>query len=122
MWQPYCHSNNYNTRNMKLLKESFRLNGLQYTLLKRNEVVALYGIGGIYTSNPTHYEVSKIYIRDDEYGKREHIPGNEQFGRDLSRCFNDYESALKYFDELTKLYQGVLKVVTGVTEDIKMAA
>ena len=107
---------------MKLLKESFKLNGLQYTLLKRNETVAFCGIGGTYTSKPTHYEVFKIYIRNDQYGIRESYPTNEQFGRDLSRCFNDYESALKYFDELTKLYQGVSKVVTGVTEDIEMAA
>jgi hypothetical protein len=107
---------------MKLLKESFKFNGLQYTQLKRNELVALYGIGGTYTDEPKHYEVSKIYIRDDQYGVRESLPSNEQFGRDLSRCFNDYESALKYFDELTKLYQGVSKVVTGVTEDIEMAA
>jgi hypothetical protein len=31
---------------MKILKEHFRLNGLPYTLLKINEKVALYGIGG----------------------------------------------------------------------------
>jgi hypothetical protein len=34
---------------MKKLKDSFRLNGLPYTLLKRNDVVALYGIGGTNT-------------------------------------------------------------------------
>ena len=31
---------------MNTLKTRFRLSGLPYTLLKRNEVVALYGIGG----------------------------------------------------------------------------
>jgi hypothetical protein len=110
---------------MKLLKESFRLNGLQYTLLKRNDAVALYGIGGTYSDRTSHWEVCKIYIRNDQYGERESIPNNEQFGRDLSRCFINYNSALKYFDELTtklKLLQGVSKVVTGVTEDIEMAA
>ena len=107
---------------MKLLKESFKLNGLQYTLLKRNELVALFGIGGTYTDEPKHYEVDKIYIRNDQYGIRESLPGNEQFGRDLSRCFNSHESALRYFDELTRLYQGVSEVVSGVTEDTKMAA
>jgi hypothetical protein len=107
---------------MKLLKESFKFNGLQYTQLKRNELVALYGIGGTYTDEPKQYEVSKIYIRDDQYGIRESLPTNEQFGRDLSRCFNSHDSALRYFDELTKLYQRVSKVVSGVTEDIKMAA
>lgn len=107
---------------MKLLKESFKFNGLQYTQLKRNDLVAFYGIGGTYTNEPIHYEVSKIYIRNDKYGIRESLPTNEQFGRDLSRCFNDYESALRYFDELTKQYQGVSKVVTGVEEDFKVAA
>jgi len=80
---------------MKLLKESFKLNKLQYTQLKRNELVALYGIGGTYTDEPRHFEVSKIYIRNDQYGIRESLPSNEQFGRDLSRCFNSHESALR---------------------------
>ena len=31
---------------MNKLKEQFRLNSLPYTLLKRNDKVALYGIGG----------------------------------------------------------------------------
>lgn len=107
---------------IKELENSFRRDGLLYILIKRNEKVALCGIGGTYTDEPKHYEVSKIYIRNDKYGIREALPSNEQFGRDLSRCFNDYESALKYFDELTKLYQGVSEVVSGVPEDIRMAA
>ncbi len=40
---------------MNELKTSFRLNGLSYTLLKRNEVVALYGIGGTYTDEILHW-------------------------------------------------------------------
>jgi len=100
---------------MKTLKEKFRLNGLQYTLLKGNEVVALYGIGGEYTEEILHYEVAKIYIRKDKFGIRESLPTNGVFGRDLSRCFNDKGLALHYFDELTNklnLYQGVPKVVS----------
>jgi hypothetical protein len=107
---------------MKLLKERFRYNDLQYTLLKRNDLVALFGIGGTYSDEPRHFEVSKIYIRNDKYGIRESLPSNEQFGRDLSRCLNHYESALKYFDKLTERYQGVPKVVSGIPEDLKMAA
>ena len=111
---------------MKELKTSFRLNGLPYTLLKRNEVVALYGIGGIYIDKVLHWEVCKIYIRKDQYGEREAIPTNEKFGRDPSRCFNNEESALRYFDELTvklnklNLCQGVPKVVTGVEENVEV--
>jgi hypothetical protein len=100
---------------IKTLKTSSRLNGLPYTLLKRNEGVALYGIGGTYSNEINHYEVDIIYIRKDKYGERESILSNEQFGRDRSRCFRDEKLALKYFDLLTlKLYQGVLKVVSGV--------
>ena len=110
---------------MKELKTSFRLNGLPYTLLKRNEVVALYGIGGTYTDEILHWEICKIYIRKDQFGKREAIATNEKFGRDLSRCLNNEDSALRYFDELTvrlnklNLCQGVPKVVTGVEENVE---
>ena len=106
---------------MKRLKERYRLNGLPYTLLKRNDVVALYGIGGTYTNEIILYEVCKIYIRNDKYGIREAIPSNERFGRDLSRSLKNFESALKYFDELTtklKLSQEGHKVVSGVEENV----
>ena len=66
---------------MKILKTQFRKNELPYTLLKRNEVVALYGIGGTYNDEILHYEVDIIYIRMDNYGEREHIADNENFGR-----------------------------------------
>ena len=35
----------------------------------------------------------------------ESIPGNEQFGKELSQAYpaRDYEIALKYFDELTSI-------------------
>jgi hypothetical protein len=108
---------------MKTLKTHFRMNGLPYTLLKRNEVVALYGIGGIYTDEMLHLEVSKIYIRKDKYGIRESLPTNEKFGRDLSRCFMNKELALRYFDELTYILnqgKGVAKVVTGVQENVEV--
>jgi hypothetical protein len=106
---------------MKTLKTRFRMNGLPYTLLKRNEVVALYGIGGTYTDKILHWEVDKIYIRKDKYGEREAIATNEQFGRDRSRCFMDEKLALEYYDELTaKLYQGVPKVVSGLGQNTKV--
>ena len=109
---------------MRKLKESFRRNGLLYTQVKRNESVALYGVGGTYSDMTTHWEVCKINIRKDKYGERESIPTNEQFGRDLSRCFNNEKSAFNYFDELTarlNLSQGVPKVVTGVEEDLNQS-
>jgi hypothetical protein len=74
---------------MKVLKTQFRLNGLPYTLLKRNEKVSLYGIGGEFTDEILHWEVDIIYIRKDKYREKEHIANNEQFGRDRGRCFTD---------------------------------
>ena len=108
---------------MKKLKESFRLNGLPYTLLNRNDVVALYGIGGEFTDKILHYEVDVIYIRKDKFGLREHIANNDTFGRDRSRCYKNKETALEYFDKLTaelrnerNLSQGVPKSVAGLEE------
>ncbi len=86
---------------MKQLEESFRLNGLLYTLIKRNEFIALYGIGGEYTDKVLHYEVDIIYIRKDKYGERERIAKNDDFGRDRSRSFNNEVKALEYYDHLT---------------------
>src|SRR5665648_924926 len=108
---------------MKTLKTQFRLNGLPYTLLKRNDKVALYGIGGEFTDEILHWKVDIIYIRKDKYGEREHIAKNDDFGRDRSRCFNNKDQALSYFDELINainLSQGVPKVIAGVDQNIKV--
>jgi hypothetical protein len=112
---------------MKTLKEKFMLTGLPYTLLKRNDFVALFGIGGTYTDKVLHYEVDIIYHRKDKYGIREHIAKNDDFGRDRSRCFTSKDLALKYFDELTtelrleqNLSQGVVKSIAGVGEKVKV--
>jgi hypothetical protein len=37
--------------------------------LKRNDKVALYGIGGEFTDSILHWEVDIIYIRKDKYGE-----------------------------------------------------
>jgi hypothetical protein len=112
---------------MKTLKKHFLMNGLPYTLLKRNEVVALYGLGGTYTDEILHYEVDIIYTRKDKYGEREAIPKNDDFGRDRSRCFNSKDQADKYFEELTYelrleriLSQGVVKSIAGVEENVEV--
>jgi hypothetical protein len=102
---------------MKILKTHFRLNDLPYTLLKRNEKVALYGIGGEFTDTILHWEVEIIYVRKDKYGEREHIARNDDFGRYRSRCFMDKKLALKYYDKLTSiLSQGVVKSIAGVSK------
>ena len=112
---------------MKILKEHIRLNSLPYTLLKRNDKVALYGIGGTYTDKILHYEVDIIYTRKDKYGEKEHIAKNDDFGRDRSRCFASEVLTLEYFDKLTaellterNLSQGVSKVIAGVQESVEV--
>jgi hypothetical protein len=97
------------------------MNGLPYTLIKRNDKVALYGIGGEFTDKILHWEVDIIYIRKDKYGEREHIAKNDDFGRDRSRCFMNEKLALVYYDKLTlKLSQGVPKVIAGVAQNAEV--
>ena len=86
---------------LKTIALTFRKNGLPYRLIQRNDFVALYGVAGTFTDRILHYEVCRIHIRDDQYGRREALPSNEQFGRDDSRALLDYEEALEYFEELT---------------------
>jgi hypothetical protein len=86
---------------MKKLKESFRLNGLQYILLDRNDSVALFGILGTNSDNICHYEVDIIYTRRDKYGEREAITDNDTFSRERSRCFKSKDEAFKYYNKLT---------------------
>jgi len=88
---------------MKALSEKFRKNGLQYQLIQRNEVAAIYGVSGTYTNKILHYEVCKIHIRDDKYGKRESLPSNGQFGRDGSSDILNLQDAKSYFEELVAL-------------------
>jgi hypothetical protein len=107
------------------LKTSFRRDGHLYTQTLKNEFVALYAVGGEYSDRTNYWEVCKIYIRKpDKYGElREALPSNEQFGRDLSQSFNNYKSALKYFEELTswyKLQQLMPKIVAGGQAIVKM--
>ena len=103
---------------METLKTKFSLNDLPYTLIKRNDKVALYGIGGEFTDKILHWEVDIIYIRKDQYEIREHIATNDTFGRDRSRCFMIEKLALEYYDKLTSiLSQGVVKSIAGVDQN-----
>lgn len=45
---------------MQKLKGTFKKNCLSYKLLKQNEVIALYGIGGTDTDKILNYEVVMI--------------------------------------------------------------
>lgn len=89
---------------MKTIRKKFRKNDKTYVLLHRNNKLALYGLEGEYTKSFTSYEVVCIYIRNDyEIGCRivkggETITPNSMFGMDYSRSFNNYNSAMTYFN------------------------
>ena len=90
---------------MKTIQKHFRKNGLDYTLLKRNDKVALFLLGpAVY---PDGFEVSRIYIMKShkafgvEFEETEKISTNDQFITDGSGAFRDINNALKHFDKLT---------------------
>ena len=108
-----------------------RRDGLLYTLIQRNDFVALYSVGGTNSDKTTHYEVIKIYLRKpNRYEKYEDkdtliecLPSNENFGKDLSRPFNDLESAKQYYEDLSLKYNklhGTHRLVTGVKKNVKV--
>jgi hypothetical protein len=90
---------------MKILKPHFSKNGLEYTLMKRNDKVALFQLGQ--TEYPDGYEVSRIYIirPHKAFGidieESEIISSNDQFLFDGSGAFRNLNNALKHFDKLT---------------------
>ena len=55
---------------MDTLNMQFRMNGLPYTLIKRNDKVVLYGIGKEFKDKILHWEVDIFYRRKDKYGER----------------------------------------------------
>lgn len=95
-------------QSIQRVKSEFRKNGLPYTLLKRNEVVALFGVGGTFTKKILHHEVCRIKIvpAGEMFGKtypaHETLPSNEMFGRDGSAAIVKRIEADKYFEELTQ--------------------
>lgn len=89
---------------MKNLNQ-FRKNGLDYTIVKSNDKVALYLLGDIIA--PDGYEVVRIYkMRSHkafgvEFDESEKISSNDQFRKDGSGAFRTLDNALLHFDKLT---------------------
>jgi hypothetical protein len=90
---------------MKILKTQFRKNGLDYTLLKRTDKVALSQLGHL--PDPDGYEVCRIYIMRPhkafgiDFEESEIITSNDQFITDGSGAFKHLDNALKHFDKLS---------------------
>ena len=111
---------------MNKLKQSFSRHGFIYSLLKRNDMLCIYGVSGTYTDSIIHYEVMLIRIRIDKYGNREAIPSDEEFGKSKPDChFQSLSEAEEYFDRCTsKLIQGVkgkVKVIPKYHQRVKPA-
>ena len=88
---------------MKILKTQFRKNGLDYTLLKRTDKIALFQLGHL--PDPDGYEVCRIYIMRQhrafgiDFEESEIITSNDQFLTDGSGAFRSLDNALKHFDK-----------------------
>ena len=89
---------------MRTLKTQFRKNGLDYTLLKRTNKIALFQLGP--SSLPDGYEVCRIYIMRKhkafgvDFEESEIITSNDQFYADGSGAFRSLVDALKHYDKL----------------------
>jgi hypothetical protein len=99
---------------MKILKITFRKNDLFYTLICRNDKVAMYETRQDKDSIRCHYEVVRIYIRpahtafDVDFEEAEVLTSNDQFFYDGSGSFIKKDNAMNHFLQLSKeLYRGV---------------
>ena len=99
---------------MKILKTHFRKNDLFYTLISRNDKIAMYDTRVEKDSDRCHYEVTRIYIRPAHiafgvyFEEAEVLTSNEKFFHDGSGAFIKKDNAMKHFLQLSKeLYRGV---------------
>ena len=92
---------------MKILKTQFRKNDLYYTLICRNDKVALYETRQDEDMVRCHYEVVRIYIRPAhtaigvEFEEAEVLTSNDQFYYDGSGAFIKRDDAMKHFLQLS---------------------
>jgi hypothetical protein len=106
---------------MKILKTEFRKNGLDYTLLKRTDKIALFQLGP--SSDPDGYEVCRIYIMRPHkafgvyFEESEVITSNDQFYADGSGSFRSLDNALKHYDKLLNKFVRHLTVVPEIDSD-----
>jgi hypothetical protein len=109
---------------MKILKKEFRKNGLDYTLLKRTDKIALFQLGHL--PDPDGYEVCRIYIMRPhkafgvDFEESEIISSNDQFLLDGSGAFRSLENALKHFDKLSHRFVRQDYVVPENAYDTKL--
>ena len=109
---------------MKILKTHFAKNGLNYTLIKRNDKVALFRLGP--AEYPDGYEVCRIYVmrRHKAFGidfeESEKISSNDQFMTDGSGSFRTLDGALRHFDKLTAPFVRPINVLSESPSDSEL--
>jgi hypothetical protein len=92
---------------MKILKTHFRKNDLYYTLIYRNDKVALYETRQDEDSELCHFEVVRIYIRPAhsavgvDFEEAEVLTSNDDFAYDDSGAFIQRDNAMKHFLKLS---------------------
>ena len=98
---------------MKILETHFRKNDLFYTLISRNDKIAMYDTRVEKDSDRCHYEVTRIYIRSAhnavgvDFEETEVLTSNDQFYYDGSGAFIKKDHAMNHFLQLSKeLYRG----------------
>lgn len=111
---------------MKILKTAFRKNGLEYTLLKRTDKIALFQLG--YSPDPDGYELCRIYIMRAHkafgvyFEESEVISTNYQFLTDGSGAVRSLDNALKYYDKLSAKLVRKEYVVPESSSDTELIA
>lgn len=109
---------------MKILKTEFRKNGLEYTLMQRNNKVALFQLGQM--GYPDGYEDSRIYIIRPhkafgvDFEESEIISSNDQFLFDGSGAFRSLDNALRHFDKLLNKFVRQEYVVPEIDSDTEL--
>ncbi len=90
------------------IKESYKRHGLSYTLIKRNDLLCIYGVSGTYTDKIIHYEAMLIRIRKARSIAGKNLPeteailSDEEFGKSKpDRHFQKLVEAEAYFDSWT---------------------
>jgi len=100
---------------MKILKTEFRKNGLDYTLLKHTDKIALFQLGHL--PDPDGYEVCRIYIMRPhkafgvDFEESEIITSNDQFLSDGSGSFRNLDNALRHFDSIHRTNSVLLQQI-----------
>jgi hypothetical protein len=93
---------------MKILKTTFRKNDLFYTLICRNDKVAMYETRQDEDMIRCHYEVARIYVRPAhtafgvDFEEAEVLTSNEKFYYDGSGAFIKKDNAMKHFLKLSE--------------------